>query len=215
VSRYAEALAAALIEGSVTSACGVFARRVPRLSVGQPERLALAWSTFRATVRRDVLRGVLDTPRLPKLGLVGFDRSTVVAWCDWLLAVIISRPDLVIGVLSRGLTDAAVVARALGCELAFVACSHHRLRARGVIYASPSVKHAARRVLVVDAHSATGATIHETLKYCASARLDVVGIVISACDDVVAVAAQGFELHSRLDRSALFLARGGRAETSH
>jgi len=205
VTACASSLARALLEPGLGSAMTSWQGELPPPMPSWPVGLATAVLKFRRTQHLDALRSWTHEPSR-KLGIIGFSRLEILRWSAWLGTSVPSRPDVVVGILARGLTDAAIAAHVLGCPLAFIACSHHRLQSRGVTYVSPSLRRCGQNALLVDAHSKTGETVIDTLQHCTRLGLSIDAVAITDCEAPRPLAASGFLLAERLGQSALLRA---------
>jgi hypothetical protein len=212
VSACASSLARALLEPGVASAMTSWQGDLPQPTPSWPLGLATAIMKFKHTQHQEALRSWTHAPS-HKLGVIGFSRLEILRWSGWLATSLPSRPDVVVGILARGLTDAAIAAHVLGCPLAFVACSHHRLQSRGVTYVSPSLRRCAQSALLVDAHSETGETVIDTLQHCTTLKLSIDAVAITDCEAPRLLAESGFLLAERLGPSVLLRARRDLAGT--
>jgi len=153
---------------------------IPGLGDGLQRRIAaMAESEWRD--RALVGRGPV---RRPKIGASSMSLPAWESFASWWLGELAKRPSAVVAILSRGLPDAALVAEALAVPLRFICCSRSRLGIEEVqrLDCDSRTRTPSGPVLLVDAHRATGETLHRCWSSLAQSGIRVEAAVISQDD---------------------------------
>jgi 8-oxo-dGTP pyrophosphatase MutT (NUDIX family)/dephospho-CoA kinase len=162
ICLYADLLAQSLLEGKYSRIAEARMLRYLQSYAEHVEQLRprIEWLNDKFTSDWNEPNEVLLQRLQGKKGAIALNADKFEQWKQWLASHPLGASDCVIGILSRGITDAAIAGRIFEAPVRYVCYSRRRLETPSVeLLNSDWCKDYKRgRVILIDAHSQTGET---------------------------------------------------------
>jgi dephospho-CoA kinase len=162
ICLYADLLAQSLLEGKYSRIAEARMLRYLQSYAEHVEQLRprIEWLSDKFTSDWNAPNEVLLQRLQGKKGAIALTADKFEQWKQWLASHTLGACDCVVGILSRGMTDAAIAGRIYEAPVRYVCYSRRRLETPSVeLLNSDWCKDYKRgRVILIDAHSQTGET---------------------------------------------------------
>jgi 8-oxo-dGTP pyrophosphatase MutT (NUDIX family)/dephospho-CoA kinase len=183
IRLYADLLAQALLEGKYSRVAEARMLRQLQLHGEHVERLRprTEWIIERFSSDWDMLNEAPLQRLQKKKGAIALPQDKFEEWKQWLASRPLGSCDCAVGILSRGLTDAAIAGRIYGIPVRYICYSRRRLEMPSVeLLDCEWCKHyECGRVVLIDAHAQTGKTIRQCCDALFKEGVPLAGVLIT------------------------------------